>query len=439
MSLPRLGALDKGRAALATVPRSELWLVLTAMILGTALVLVYVLATRPNDLTGDQLVYHEQAVFFTEGKLWWTSSPFGIPHASPWKAPLYGAWVGGLYELLGVSTTRVLIVQSLLAAVTVGLAWGLARRLFGPRAAVASAFLVAAFPLVWEWFGLLYTEALAIPLVLLMFLLFLGKQPTTRLAVTLGVVMGVSLLLRPSSFFVIAAVAVAWALAVGLRRGMALTAICVGVAALVVLPWTVRNYVVADGFVPISLQDTAVYGTFNDVSASDPIYPYAWRPIIPEAEAILGGPPLEDSELRSELISIATDHIAEHPTSIVEAFFWNGLSRYWDIRRPGRAMDEVPFEGRSEAVTATGLVVYYVLLPFAIFGLWRHRARRELILPIIALALAASIVFTTASGTRYRAPLEPLIAILAVAAFVRPAHQPSSDDTIRLHPEPTPA
>ena len=29
-------------------------------------------------------------------------------------------------------------------------------------------------------------------------------------------------------------------------------------------------------------------------------------------------------------------------------------------------------------------------------------------------------VFTTASGTRYRAPLEPLIAILAVSAFVPP-------------------
>ena len=41
-------------------------------------------------------------------------------------------------------------------------------------------------------------------------------------------------------------------------------------------------------------------------------------------------------------------------------------------------------------------------------------------IPLLAMALAASIVFTVASATRYRAPLEPLLAILAVAA-VAPA------------------
>ena len=39
-------------------------------------------------------------------------------------------------------------------------------------------------------------------------------------------------------------------------------------------------------------------------------------------------------------------------------------------------------------------------------------------IPLLAMALVASIVFTVARATRYRAPLEPLLAILAVAAFV---------------------
>ena len=37
-------------------------------------------------------------------------------------------------------------------------------------------------------------------------------------------------------------------------------------------------------------------------------------------------------------------------------------------------------------------------------------------IPLLAMALAASVVFTVASATRYRAPLEPLLAMLAVAA-----------------------
>jgi len=50
-------------------------------------------------------------------------------------------------------------------------------------------------------------------------------------------------------------------------------------------------------------------------------------------------------------------------------------------------------------------------------GLWRLRRRRELVLPVLAMALAASVVFTVAAATRYRLPLEPLIVILACAAL----------------------
>jgi hypothetical protein len=39
---------------------------------------------------------------------------------------------------------------------------------------------------------------------------------------------------------------------------------------------------------------------------------------------------------------------------------------------------------------------------------------------VLALALAASVVFTIDAGTRYRAPLEPLIAVLACSAVLVP-------------------
>jgi hypothetical protein len=63
--------------------------------------------------------------------------------------------------------------------------------------------------------------------------------------------------------------------------------------------------------------------------------------------------------------------------------------------------------------------MYYVLLPLSLIGLWLARRRRELVWPVLALAFGASVVFTIAAGTRYRAPLEPLIAILACSAVVR--------------------
>jgi len=398
------------RRLLEKVPRRELLLLAGAMVLAFA----NVVTNRFQPLAGDGPEYDMQGTFFTMGKWWWSSTPFGVEHASAWKAPLYPAWVGFWYELLGPSVTRVGYVQSLLAPLTVFLTWLLARRLFDPAVAIAAAFVVAVFPLAWEYYGLLYPEALAIPLTMLIVLVFLDRQPSPGRAIGLGALIGICLLVRPTSFFLFAGVAVAWWIAAGPRRGLALTALSITVAALVVAPWTIRNFVVADGFIPISVQDAASYGTFNEVSASDPDLPYAWRShVIASDELLENGKPPTDAELRSELQSRAFDFIRENPTSVAEAFFWNGLSRYWDVRRPGWALGEAPAEGRSRAVTTVGLGMYYVLLPLAIAGLWRARRRRELVLPILALAAAASLVFTVQGGTRYRAPLEPVIVILA--------------------------
>jgi 4-amino-4-deoxy-L-arabinose transferase-like glycosyltransferase len=406
---------------LKSIPAGERRLVATAMGLSLLIVVVYVLATRPDRLAGDQAEYNQMGTFFTQGHWWWSTHPFGIAHASAWRPPVYPLWVGFWYWLLGVGVTKVLLIQSVLAALTVALTWALARRLFGPRTAIASAFVVAIFPLSWEWFGLLYTEAFAIPLTLLVLLIFLERPPTRNTAIATGIAMGVLLMVRPTSVFMFAGVLVAWGVAYDLRRAARFTALSIIAAVLVITPWAIRNSIVAHGFVPLSMQDSAIYGTFSSTAAGDPRFPYAWRAYAPGARRILDNSSLTDAEVHSKLITLGLDYIKDHPASLLEAFYWNGLSRLWDIRRPSNALAEVPFEGRSRSLDKIGLGMYYVLVPLAVFGLWKARSRRALVLGLLAMALAASVVFTAASGTRYRAPLEPLIAILAMSALFAPA------------------
>jgi hypothetical protein len=212
---------------------------------------------------------------------------------------------------------------------------------------------------------------------------------------------------------------VAWWVASGWRRGVELTAVAAAVAILVVVPWTVRNAVVMHGFIPISMQDAAAYGTFNAQAANDPVLPYAWRDDPPAAQPLFDpAHPLTDVTLRSKLIHLAVSYIGSHPLSLAEAFFWNGLSRLWDVRRRSRSLLEVPFEGRDRTVSELGLDLYDLLLPLALVGLWRARRRRALVFGVLALALGASITFTVDGGTRYRVPLEPLIAVLACAGVL---------------------
>ena len=396
------------------VPRRELLIVAAAMAAGVAVVLLYVLTTRSHPLRGDELFYDETARFWADGKLWWATLPFGEAHPTAWKPPLYPALVGTLYAIVGESPLRVEYVQALLAAVTVGLTWAFARRLFGPTPAVAAAWVVALFPLAFEYYGLLFPEALAIPLTLLALSLFIEREATVPRALLVGGVIGVGLLVRPTSAFLFAGVLAAFVVTAGWRRGAGLTALAVVAAALVVAPWTIRNYVEHDGFIPISVQDGAVYGTFNEEAARDD---FAWRAFLDNPPDVLAerDPDTTEAELRSGMQSFALDYIEDNPESVPKAFFWNGIVRFWDLRSPADAVDEWHFQGRSETVRWIGLVMYYVLLPLALYGLWRLRERRALFVPVVATVIAASLTFTVIGGTRYRAPLEPLLVVLAAS------------------------
>ncbi|MGH2952858.1 MAG: glycosyltransferase family 39 protein [Solirubrobacterales bacterium] len=411
------GWIGRLRAFYDEVAVRERWLVVGAMALTSALVLVYLAIRHPIPLLGDMPEYDRYGRFFVDGKWWWSTTPFGEAHPSAWKAPGYPLWIGFWYELLGASAVRVEIAQALFVApLGVLFTWLLGRRLFTPAIGIAAAYVVATIPLVWEWYGLLYPESLAIPVAMLTFYLFLERTPTPALAAAVGAVSGVGLLIRPSSFFLLAGVAAAFVIGAGWRRGAALTAAAVAVAALVVLPWTVRNYIVLDGFIPISVQDGALSGTFNDEAANDPDYPYAWRAFLVDRQDVLEGPRVPDPELRQGLLEPGLDYISEHPFSVAEAFYWNGVVRFWDLRSPSGSVNESRGDGRARTVGKIGIALYYPLLALAVVALWRQRRRTSLVVPLVAVALAASVVFTVGAVTRYRAPLEPMLAILAVSA-----------------------
>ena len=223
-----------------------------------------------------------------------------------------------------------------------------------------------------------------------------------RAAAGAGALAGLIVLTRPATVWVLAGAVAALLLAgSGWRRGLAAGAVCVGCAVLVVVPWTVRNHHVSGAWVPISVQDAALYGVFNDDAANDPTYPYAWRPVTKRDIGLFGrANPLSLPELRSRLRENAFDYIADHPESVPKAFFWNGLSRLWDIRRPARTLEEPHFEGRTNGATWVGLAMYWVLLPLALAGLWLARRRPALVIPVLVMALGAAVVQTSDAGAQ---------------------------------------
>ncbi|HKP92106.1 MAG TPA: glycosyltransferase family 39 protein [Thermoleophilaceae bacterium] len=395
------------------ITRREARLLALLLVLGFALRVAFVVATHGHQLLGDELEYDSEGRFIADGHWFWTLAPTGVPHAGMWKVPVYPAFVGVLYKVLGEHPDRVLLVQTLIGPVTIFLTWVLARRLFGTRAAFVAAALVAICPFAWQFEVRLLAESIVTPLTLLFMIVLVERPLTRRRVVLVGVVLGAIILTRPSAVYLVPVVAVAFVLAGGLRRGALSTAAALAVTVLVVAPWVVRNHSVSGAWV-LSTQDVAPYGTFNDDSANDPETPYAWRiHNRRDARVLARARQLGELGLRNRLRHNTVEWIKDHPFSVVEAFYWNGLTRLWDVRRPHHPLNEARYSGRPRWFAAIGLATYWLALPFALFALWTLRRRVAVFLPFVVLALSASVVFSAEAETRYRAPFDPLVAVLA--------------------------
>lgn len=393
--------------------RRERRLLVAAIALALVVRLAYIAVTHGHALAGDEYEYDLEARLVAAGHWFSSTTPYGNLHQTTWKSPAYGTLLGGLYALLGDSVDRALVVQNLLLApALVGLTFLLGRRLVSARVGLVAAFVVALYPNAWQFDVRVYSEVLANPLTVLAFVLLL----TARRPALLGAVIGACLLVRPSSLFLLAGAAAAFWAAGGLRTGTGQLAVCVGVAALVVAPWSIRNATLPGPWVPISVQSAALYGTFNDDAANDPDLPYKWRPVTTRDRALfLPQNRRTDGALYRELNRRSIAYIRDHPASVPNALLRNSFQRLWDLVPPQQSLDITAFEGRTRAVSGVGLLLYYPLLLLALFGL--RRLNRAQLATVATLAVAASVVYIGDAGTRYRTPFEPLIVVLAVAAL----------------------
>ena len=196
---------------------------------------VYVLVVlRHYSPVSDALHYHTLAEAIGDGRGFVHDFPFGRPHATAFRPPLYPLLLGGVYAVtgpkLGAAQALNVVLGSGVAVLAALLAW----RMAGWRAGVVTGLVAAVYaPLVFND-GPPLSEPLG--LLLLVATVLLLREGRAAWA---GVTSGLLVLTRPSAqFFVV--VVTGWVLwRLGLRR-VCLYGACV---ALVVAPWVARNWV----------------------------------------------------------------------------------------------------------------------------------------------------------------------------------------------------
>jgi 4-amino-4-deoxy-L-arabinose transferase-like glycosyltransferase len=307
--------------------------------------------------------------------------------------PLYLYFLGVPFALFS-SLAAVKYTQCVASALLVPALGRLGRRWLGERAGLAAAGIAAFYPeLVW-FAAHFWAESLFTVLLWWAMERLVAADETSRpwTAVLAGLLFGLAVLTRETVLYFLpfAALWLAWRRPGGARRA----ALVAGACALVVLPWTVRNYLVFDAFVPVStagalnlwqgntsLSREQVYEEYWSIHGRIEKYEHARRRAI---EAILARQPLWFFE---KLREVMPELWAAHGQAIVH--LERGAYGHVDRARAYAAIGVVllPYlavlvlfvagvavlpAGRPGTLVL-GFLVYYVLIHVAAHGYPRYR------------------------------------------------------------------
>lgn len=190
------------------------------------------------------------------------------------RTPAYPAMIAAVYAAAGHSPEAVILLQMLLAALTVGLTFCLARRIgVSNWVALLAAGLVAAEPVSAMTSDLLLTETLFTLLLAAGTLLLLLYWRSSQLCWLLlsAVILGLAALTRPVSQFLpiaILPVVVAMGRYMGWRRATLAALLFLGVSMGITYSWALRNYQAGGLFTLSTVADTnLVYYRAREVQA----------------------------------------------------------------------------------------------------------------------------------------------------------------------------
>jgi 4-amino-4-deoxy-L-arabinose transferase-like glycosyltransferase len=386
---------------------------------GLAVRVVYTLAIggRTGGI-GDFFFYHGQANLLAEGKgfihpLFYLD---GITAPSAEHPPLWPLTLSGTSLLGGTGFVAHRLTGVLLGAVTIVLVGLLGRRAGGDRVGLYAAGIAAIYPTLVAADGSLMSETLYGMLIAaaLLAALRMRDRPSVLLAGGLGVAIGLAALTRAEGllFLLLLALPACFAAraALGTRgTAIAVAAACLG-AALVIAPWTIRNWSAFDQPVLISVNDSTVLAGANcDQAYSGPDTGFWILGCL--APRTPGGNEAEQGEVwRRQGTDYLGDHLSELPR--VAAI---RVLRTWDLWQPRR---QVGFaEGRDHDVQEVGTGVYLLMLPLGIVGAWLLRRRRWLLYVLLTPALAATLSSIAGYGLpRFRHAAElTLVVFVGVA------------------------
>lgn len=335
-------------------------------------------------------------------------------HLTAYRPPGTSVVWAGLYALFGHRYDVVRLSNCLWGAISVWLVFEIGRLCYGNRLGLLAAAICVFFPT-----GLIFTiDLMSDALGTLLFLaliwlaLLFARQPGWGLGIAAGLALGLGMLTRPNTLFMLPMLCV-WA--VWQFRGRWLVLLqaaaigAVGVATLI--PWTIRNYIVFREIIPFStMGGSGLLQGNNDIVVTDPVYfGYSiWDTKIPEySEALKSAGNEVERDRRAK--KFAVEWLGNNRDKwgfLLRAKLWRSLTPF--------LQPHTPRLHRLAMLVSWGPVLVLFTLAFVptLVEFLRRGHPGWLIHLGILHYIVVSLIFYALS--RYRMPVEPLCIVLAL-------------------------
>jgi 4-amino-4-deoxy-L-arabinose transferase-like glycosyltransferase len=392
------------------------WLaVIVALGVGLRTLQTLLVAPWPPGIFNDEAYYSTLAHLVATGHGFVRPAEFygfhlSLPTAE--RAPLFTMLVAGLYKL-GLAGGDGRLVGLLTGGGTIVALGLLGRRLAGERAGLIAAGLAALYPILIAADGAMMTESTygvfaAFSLVVAYRLL---DRPSLGYAALLGALLGLAALARGEALLLLPLLLIALVRRSGGWRpgGWRTAAVVVAAFAIVLAPWTIRNWSAFDRPVLVATEGGETLAGANcDVT-------YYGRRIGTWQYSCArfdgrGNEAVELDEAGHRGVRFARDHAGRVPLVLAARF-----ARTWGLWEPFA----VP-EGRRKWVQQIGAALYFVLLPLAAYGIVLLRRRRVPLLIVLAPFLTVTATVLLAYGQiRFRHSAELSLVVLTAVALDR--------------------
>jgi 4-amino-4-deoxy-L-arabinose transferase-like glycosyltransferase len=351
------------------------------------------------------------------------------------RAPFYPYFLALLYKIGGAQIGFAILCQHVMGSLSASLVYVLSRRFFAGGAALAAGILTALYwPLVYFEGDLLFeTLFVFLTLAFLVALVAAMEKKSPVLLAASGAVLGLAAVTRPPILVLIPALPLVFRFtsagrgqaAPPKRRWIRSTALVVAGSLVVILPVTVRNYVVGRDLVAIASQGGVNFYIGNNPQSDGrtaivPGTRWDWwggyEDSIRQAETAMGRK-LKPSEVSDYYFRKGMEFVLTEPVKSVPLLA-NKLYLFWAAGE--RSNNKyIYFFWHQSGMGKVPLPGFWFVGPLALLGgflLWPRRRELSLLYLFVASYSLAIVAFFV--NDRFRVPVVPVLAVFAGYSIV---------------------